>query len=202
MDAIVMGDDHPPSPHPGQSPIECWVVDIDFSPKRADEPGKQLVDGITGQAWLDRRLAAKHAGLRPAERTEGHDRTVQPQNQLEGDLVQSLQIPYQLKVVTRSAAGILQGKDLMVIEDAHGSLNLRKMTLLQFRSSERQSGPSETAARTLQDSACLLAGKEKEVIYIFPDLTVSSHLMALGFKLLDGYKLLSIQKIACIADVT
>src|SRR5450631_538275 len=121
MDAIVVGDDHPPTAHPGESPVKCRMVNIDPPPKRGNDCRKQLVEGIAGQAWLDRRLAAKHPGLRPLERAEGHDRTVQPQKQLDSELAQPLQVPYQLKVVTRSAASILQRKDLMVIEDAHKS---------------------------------------------------------------------------------
>ncbi len=87
MDAIVVGDDDPPPAHPGKSPIECRVIDIDCSPKRRDERGKQLVDGITGHAWLDSRPAAKHPGVHLLEGAKGHHRAVQPDEQFDGDLV-------------------------------------------------------------------------------------------------------------------
>jgi hypothetical protein len=58
------------------------------------------------------------------EGAKGHHRAIQPDKQFDGDLVRRLQVPYQFKMVARGAAGILQGKDLMVIEDAHESYML------------------------------------------------------------------------------
>ena len=133
MDAIVVGDHHPLPADPGKGPVEGRVVDIDCSPKRGDEAGKRLIEDVTGRARLDGRPAAKHPGLRVPEQAEGHDRTVQPKKQLDGDLARFLQVPYQLKVVTRSAAGILQGKDLMVIKDAHEFRELAGSYALLYR---------------------------------------------------------------------
>ena len=42
-----------------------------------------------------------------------------PDEHLQGNAGRALQVSDQLKMVARGAAGILQGKDLMVIEDAH-----------------------------------------------------------------------------------
>src|SRR5580704_5630054 len=148
MDAIVVGDDHPPPAHPGKSTIEGWVVDIDRSPKRSDERGEQLIEGVTRQARFEGRPSAKHSRLCLLEGAEGHDRTVQPQKQLDGNFAQPLQVPYYLKVVTRSAAGILQRKDLMVIEDAHEASMLSGPLISHQNRQGRLSGARQTGLPT------------------------------------------------------
>ena len=48
MDAVVMGDHDTPPAHPGKSPVQCRVVDVDPSPKRRDDGGEQFVDCVAG----------------------------------------------------------------------------------------------------------------------------------------------------------
>ena len=49
MDAVVVGDHDAPATHPGKSPVERGVVDIDRSPERREDGGKEFVECVAGQ---------------------------------------------------------------------------------------------------------------------------------------------------------
>jgi hypothetical protein len=119
MYAVVVGDHHSPPSHPGKGPVKSGVVDVDASTKRRDDRGQNLIGCVTGQSRLHRRAAAEYSGARLLKGSKRHHRAVQPHEDLNRDLIGLLQITGQLKMVARGAPGILQGKDLMVVEDAH-----------------------------------------------------------------------------------
>jgi hypothetical protein len=113
--AVVVGNDDVPTADPGKCPVKSRMVDVDSSTKWGADRGKNFIDYVAGHSRLYHRATAEYSGARLLEVSKRHDRAVQPHNDLNRDLIQLLQISNQLKMVARSASGILQRKDLMVV---------------------------------------------------------------------------------------
>jgi hypothetical protein len=72
VDAIVVGD-HDASPaHPWEGPVERGVIDIDLSPERCDEGGKEFVDSVPSHPGVGPGVAGEDVGAGLPEVGEGH----------------------------------------------------------------------------------------------------------------------------------
>ena len=119
MDAVVMGNHDTTPAHPWESPVEGGMINI--HPPRS---GAATADNNSLMAYRDnpgfiavrRPNTLVRARLKARER---HHRAIQTKEHFDRNFVQSLKVPYQLKMVARGAAGVLQRKNLVVIEDAH-----------------------------------------------------------------------------------
>jgi len=72
MDAIVVGDHDAPPAHPRQGSVERGVVDIDLSPERRDEGGKEFVDGVPSHPGVGPGVAGEDIGAGLPEIGERH----------------------------------------------------------------------------------------------------------------------------------